>query len=259
LNPLLVNAVEKGTGFEQLFVQPAAGNEGCAAGAAWLVWHQLLRKPRLEPIGHVYWGPQFSNEETKRVLDNCKTSYRWFDAEDPLLDETVRLLETGKIVAWYQGAAEFGPRALGNRNLLALPWAPYVKENLNDYVKHRETFRPFALAVPDDDAHCYFECSGLANFMTSMASVRAEYRELVQDFVLPGNRVRLHVVEARANPTFWRLLKRVGKRSVAPLLVSTSFNLFGEPLVIRPREAVRTFYCSGIDALVVGRFLLRKS
>jgi carbamoyltransferase len=259
LNALLVGALEKNTGFQDIFVQPAAGNAGCALGAAWLAWHQLLGKPRQEPISHVYWGPCYNAEQIKQVLDNCKAPYRWFRTEAERNEETVQLLERGKIVAWYQGAAEFGPRALGNRSLLASPWAPYVRENLNDYVKHRESFQPFAIAVTEEDCPRYFDCSRLGNFMTSVASANPATRELIKDFVLPGNLVRLHIVRRQANPAFWNLLKKFSERAPAPFLVNTSFNLFGEPLVISPRDAVRSFFCSGIDALVIHGFVLVKA
>ena len=259
LNPLLVAAVEANTGFDQVHVQPAAGNEGTALGAAWLTWHELQGKPRLAPVTHLYWGPSFSNQEVKLVLDNCKARYAWHDGEDQKLREAVRLLDAGKIVAWHQGAAEFGPRALGNRSLLASPWAPYVKENLNEYVKHREAFRPFAISVPAEDSAPYFECSPSARFMATMGRARPEARQLLESFILPGELVRLHVVEREANSLLWRLLKRYAERAHAPMLVNTSFNLFGEPLVISPRDAVRSFFCSGIDALMIGNFSLAKS
>jgi len=167
-------------------------------------------------------------------------------------------LEAGKIVAWYQGATEFGPRALGNRSLLASPWAPFVKENLNDYIKHREHFRPFAIAVPAEDCHHYFDCTRQAAFMTSIGWAKQSAHELAKDFLLPGGRVRLHVVQRESNPSFWTLLKKFGERSPAPFLINASFNLFGEPLVNSPRDAVRSFYCSGLDALVIDGFILAK-
>ncbi len=259
LNPVLVAAIERGTGFDQIFVQLAAGNEGTALGAAWHVWHEVLGRPRLEPATNMYLGPSYSNEEIKQVLDNCKASYRWMGSEAEKLDETVRLLRSGKIVGWYQGAAEFGPRALGNRSLLASPWASYVKENLNDYVKHRESFRPFALSVPLDDCARFFESSPNGRFLTTLGQVHPESREMFKDFLLPSDRVRLHVVARDANPLLWKLLRRFGEHSPAPVLVNTSFNLFGEPLVITPRDAVRSYFCSGTDALVAGNFLLSKS
>ncbi|MGH9775187.1 MAG: carbamoyltransferase family protein [Candidatus Acidiferrales bacterium] len=259
LNPLLVAELERNTGFERIFVQPAAGNEGTALGAAWLAWHEHSRRPRSTPIKHLFLGPRFTNEEIKQVLDNCKSAYRWCDSDERTIEETLKFLEAGKIVAWYQGPAEFGPRALGNRSLLASPWAPYVRENLNDFVKHRESFRPFALSVPEEDRERYFECGDPALFMATMGRVRPEFRELFDNHTLPGGLLRIHVVARDSNPLFWRLLKSFGDRSPAPVLVNTSFNLFGEPLVVTPRDAVRSYFCSGVDVLVAGNFLLSKS
>lgn len=262
LNPLLVAAIEARAGYENVFVQPAAGNEGTALGAAWLVWHQQLERARMRAMPGPYWGPAYSNEEIKKVLDNCKAAYHWCDSDERKLGEAVRLLQAGKIVAWFQGAAEFGPRALGNRSLLASPWAPYAKENLNDYVKHRESFRPFALAIPEERCAEYFECSANGRFLTTMATANEAGRKLLAPlppgFLLPGNLVRLHVVRAADNPLFWKLLNRAGENAPAPILVNTSFNLFGEPLVVTPRDAVRSYFCSGADALVAGNFLLEK-
>jgi carbamoyltransferase len=170
----------------------------------------------------------------------------------------VELLQAGKIIAWFQGAAEFGPRALGNRSVLASPWAPYVKENLNDFIKHREWFRPFALSIPEEDAPNYFECSRLCRSMSSMARVRPDVQCLPEAFVLPGNIVRLHLVERRVNPELWGLLKHFGLYAPAPILINTSFNLFGEPLVVSPLDAIRSYHCSGIDALMINNFLLSK-
>src|SRR3984885_4524948 len=112
LNPLLVAAIEARAGFEKVFVQPAAGNEGTALGAAWLVWHQQLGRSRMEAMAGPYWGPAYSNADIKKVLENCKAAYHWCDSDERKLGEAVRLLQAGKIVAWFQGAAEFGPRGL---------------------------------------------------------------------------------------------------------------------------------------------------
>ncbi len=262
LNPLLVAAIEARAGFENVFVQPAAGNEGTALGAAYFVWHQPVGRARMAAMPGPYWGPAYSNEEIKKVLDNCKAAYHWCDSDERKLGEAVRLLQTGKIVAWFQGSAEFGPRALGNRSLLASPWEPYAKENLNDYVKHRESFRPFALAIPEERSAEYFECSANGRFLTTMAKANAAGRKLLAGlppgFLLADDLVRLQVVRAADNPLFWKLLNRSGENAPAPMLVNTSFNLFGEPLVVTPRDAVRSYFCSGADALVAGNFLLEK-
>jgi carbamoyltransferase len=263
LNPLLVAAVEAGTSFDTVFVQPVAGNEGTALGAAWLIWHQALNRPRVTPMTSLFWGPEHSNESIKSVLDNCKLPYRYCNTEDQQVDATLRLLEGGKIVAWFQGATEFGPRALGHRSLLASPWTPYVRENLNDYVKHREAFRPFALSVPKDACSEFFQCSMNGQFMATMAKANEKGRKLLEalpeGFLLKDDLVRLHVVTAEANPLFYKLLKRSGEKGPASILVNTSFNLFGEPLVVTPRDAVRSYFCSGADALLIGNFLLTKA
>ncbi len=260
LNPLLVSSIERNAGFGRVFVQPAAGNEGTALGAAWLASQETPGSARPECLSNLYFGPEFSNQEIKSILDNCKASYRWCDSENHKIEETLRLLAAGKIVAWFQGAAEFGPRALGNRSLLAYPWAPYVQENLNDYIKHRESFRPFALSIPAEDAADYFDASPNAAFMTTMAVPKEKARKLLTGLsgFLAGDFARLHVVRSGDNPLFWKLLKKTGEKGPAPILVNTSFNLFGEPLVVTPRDAVRSYYCSGTDALIIGSFLLTK-
>jgi carbamoyltransferase len=206
-----------------------------------------------------YWGPSFNRTEIKDTLDNSKARYSLQITEDRKMDMAVQLLHAGKIVGWYQGATEFGPRALGNRSVLASPWADYVKENLNDYIKHREWFRPFALAIPEEDCDRWFEGSPSCRYMNSLATAKPAQDGLPESFLLPGNRVRLHVVSREANPTFWRLLKRFGESAPAPILVNTSFNLFGEPLVVKPRDAMRSYFCSGLDALIIDNFVLSKS
>jgi len=258
-NTLLVATLEKRLGLNDVFVPPAPGNAGCALGAGLMVWHSVLQNPRQAAVSQVYGGPSASRSEIKNVLDNCKARYSMHLTIDRKIDATMQLLEAGKIVGWFQGPTEFGPRALGNRSLVASPWASYVRENLNDYIKHREWFRPFAVAVPEEDCDRYFECSQLCQSMNSLAWVRPEGRKLLDGFVLPGNLVRLHVVRQKANPQFWQLIKRFGERAPAPLLVNTSFNLFGEPLVVGPRDAVRSYFCSGVDALMIDMFLLSKS
>jgi carbamoyltransferase len=261
LNPLLVSIIEEKTGFEKIFVQPAAGNEGTALGAAWLAWHESPERSRVAPLVSLYLGPQFSNEQIKQVLDNCKATYRWCNSEDQKVDEVLGLLQAGRIVAWFQGAAEFGPRALGNRSLLASPWAPYVIDNLNDFVKHREPYRPFALSIPEEDCREFFECTTNGRFMTTMATPTPKMRKLLEPVssgFIVQDRVRLHIVAREDNALIWKLLRRSAEKGPAPILVNASFNLFGEPLVITPRDAVRSYFCSGVDALMAGNFLLSK-
>jgi carbamoyltransferase len=259
LNPLLVSAIENDAGYENVFVHPASGNEGTALGAAYLALRKIEKLPHTPALSHMYLGPDFTNEEIKAVLDNCKANYRWLSSQEEIIRNTIKLLLSGKIVGWFQGRAEFGPRALGNRSLLASPWASYVKENLNDYVKHREPFRPFALSIPAEDAAQYFEPPRSAEFMASMSKLRAEGAALLSPFAVCGNLVRLHLVKREVNPLYWSLLKSFGTQAPAPLLLNASFNLFGEPLVASPRDAVRSYFCSGTDALTIGSFMLSKA
>ncbi len=260
-NTLLVAALERKFGVGNIFVPPAPGNAGTALGAASWIWHQQLDKPRAaqsEALS-VYWGPGYERMEIKEVHDNAKARYAVQSTGEKKLDSAVTLLHAGKIVGWFHGPTEFGPRALGHRSLFASPWAAYVVENLNDFVKKRESFRPFAVAVRQEDCERYFVGSPLCRLMNSLATVRPEIDVLPRALQLPGGLVRLHVVEKETDPLLWELLRRFGENEPAPILVNTSFNLPGEPPVIRPKDAVRTFFCSGIDAVFVDNFLLTKS
>ena len=257
LNVLLARALEKCTGFERVFVQPVAGNPGCALGAACLARQRIEPGLGREPLSHLYLGPRFEEGEIKAVLDNCKAIYRYLPSDKQLVEEVVSLLRDDKIVAWYQGRLEFGHRALGNRSIVASPFAPYVMENLNRYVKHREDFHPFGLSVPAEDAPRLFDCTPNCRFMASIGSLRDGPKEL-ERFAFNGGAARVHIVERAVNPRFWSLLRKFGEAFPAPVLLNTSFNLFGEPLVCDPREAIRSFYCSGIDALALGNFLVIK-
>ena len=260
-NTLLVAALERHFGTGNIFVPPAPGNAGTALGAAAWIWHQEMGKPRnaQSEVRSVYWGPGYARTEIKEVLDNAKARYAVQNTGEKKLESAVTLLRAGKIVGWFHGATEFGPRALGHRSLLASPWAAYVTENLNDFVKHRESFRPFAVSVRDEDCGRYFNGSPLCRLMNSLATVRPDVDVLPRALQLPGGLVRLHVVEKETDPLLWELLRRFGENEPAPILVNTSFNLPGEPPVIRPKDAVRTFFCSGIDAMFVDNFLLTKS
>jgi carbamoyltransferase len=257
-NTLLVAALERKFGVGNVFVPPAPGNAGCALGAAAWIWHHAMNRPRKPEIRSVYWGPSYARTEIKDVLDNVKSRYLFQNTTERKVDSALQLLRSGKIVGWFHGAAEFGPRALGHRSILASPWAPYVTENLNDFVKHRESFRPFAVSVREEDCAHYFSGSSLCHLMNSLGCVRPEADVLPRSLQLPGGLVRLHIVEKHTDPLLWELLGRFSEDQPAPILLNTSFNLPGEPPVIRPKDAVRTFFCSGLDAVFVDNFLLTK-
>jgi carbamoyltransferase len=259
LNSLAMSAIERRAGFQNIFVQPAAGNAGCAIGAALNVWHQTLgRSERNYRMEDVFLGPQFGEEEIKSVLDNCKIGYEYFLTEDKLIAEVARLLAQGKIIGWFRGAMEFGGRALGNRSILASPMNEFMRDNLNTFIKHREDFRPFSAAVPEERINEYCEPSNLTRFLEGVSRVREERIGEIPAAIFGERLARMHSVSRRANPAFWKLLLKFEEITKVPVLLNTSFNLFGEPVVSTPREAVRGFYCSGIDALAIGNFLIKK-
>ena len=257
LNVLLVRALETRSTFGRVHVQPVSGNAGTALGAAFLARKKLSGKSGRAVMSTLSLGPEFTSQEVKAVLDNCKIIYKYMSGEDQLIAEAAKLLQRDKIVAWCQGRTEFGHRALGNRSILASPFSEYVIENVNQYIKHREDFHPFALSVPAERASEWFDASPNCRFMASLATLKNPVAGLEQ-FAFNGREVRVHTVEKNSNPGFWRLLHKFGETAPAPVLVNTSFNLFGEPLVSDPRGAVRSFYCAGIDALALGSFLVVK-
>jgi carbamoyltransferase len=259
LNSLANAAIERRAGFRRLFVQPAAGNAGCSLGAALYAWHvDQGHTERLYRMEHAFLGPRFNDEETKSVLDNCKLVYEYFVTDDKLVGDVARLLAEDKIVGWFRGAMEFGPRTLGARSILASPKTELMRDNLNSFIKHREEFRPFSAAVPEENAAEFFEPSSLSDFLQGVTRIKESKRAVVPAAVFGDGLVRLHTVNRKTNPVFWRLLVKFGEVSGVPVLLNTSFNLFGEPVVSTPREAVRGFYCSGIDCLAIGNFLIRK-
>ncbi|HTG16714.1 MAG TPA: carbamoyltransferase C-terminal domain-containing protein [Blastocatellia bacterium] len=259
LNSLINAAVERHAGFERLFVQPAAGNAGCSIGAGLYVWHQLLgRGERAYKMDHAFLGPQYDDDSIKSVLDNCKLAYEYSLTEDKLIAEVARLLDQGRIVGWFRGAMEFGPRTLGARSILASPTSEMMRDNLNSFIKHREDYRPFSAAVPEERAGEFFEPSALTDFLQGVSRVKESTQRLIPAAVFGDGLVRVQTVSRKTNPSFWKLLGKFGEAAGVPVLLNTSFNLFGEPVVSTPREAVRGFYCSGIDCLAIGNFLIKK-
>ncbi|MBI4892529.1 MAG: carbamoyltransferase [Acidobacteria bacterium] len=258
LNALLVAALEKSGLWKKVFVQPAAGNNGTAIGAAYQAWHGTHGETRRAPMTTLCLGPESSPEQIKKVLENCKLRFQYLLTTDEMLAAAVGQLQADKIVAWMQGRMEFGPRALGNRSILASPLNPYSTENLNVFIKHRESFRKFAASVPAELVGEYFEVGENARFLTTVGRVKDAHRKTFESAVLGDGLVRVHTVDAGENPLFHKLLHAWGKKTGLPVLYNTSFNLFGDPMVCTPRDAVRSFYSSGIDSMVVGHFLLEK-
>ena len=255
LNALLVAALEKE---HDVFVQPVAGNAGTAVGAALHAWHRVYRNTGRGALGHLYLGPEFSPEEVKQVLENCKLRFRYLLTTDEIISTAVEQLTDQRILAWMQGRMEFGSRALGNRSILASPLDPYSTENLNNYIKHREPFRKFAASVPAELASEYFDVGRNSRFLATVGRVKPAHQKTFATAIMGDDLVRVHTVEEKDNPLYYHLLQAAGKKTGLPVLYNTSFNLFNDPLVCSPRDAARGFFSSGIDAMLVGNFLLQK-
>lgn len=258
LNALLVAAFERSGKWKRVFAQPAAGNAGTAIGAACHAWNAICHESKRPSLGSLCLGPSFGPEEIKRVLENCKLRFRYLLTDEELIETAVREIDDDKIVAWMHGRMEFGARALGNRSILASPRNPYSTENLNTYIKHREQFRKFAASAPAELVGEYFDVGENARFLATVGRVKPAHRKTFESAILGRDLVRVHIVHKEDNPLYWRLLHAAGKSTGLPVLYNTSFNLFGDPLVCTPRDAVRSFYSSGIDAMFVGHFLLEK-
>lgn len=257
-NALLVEFLERSGRWKNVFVQPAAGNSGTALGGAFHMWYQRQGNRHQTGATSLLLGPSYGREEIKKVLENCKLRFQYQQSIDDVLAKAVSMLGERKIVAWMQGRMEFGPRALGNRSILASPLDPYSTENLNVYIKHREPFRKFAASVPAELVAEYFDVGPNARNLATVGRVKPEHRKTFASAILGDDIVRVHAVTEGDNPLYHRLLHEAGKATGLPVLYNTSFNLFGDPMVSTPRDAVRSFYSSGIDALFVGSFVVEK-
>jgi len=249
------------TGFEQIYVHPAAGDAGLAVGAAYYVWHQILRKPRSFVMDHAYWGPGYTRDEIRRAIDanglgmnGCRIEEL---AEEKLAQKTAAIVADGKIIGWFQGRAEWGPRALGNRSIVADPRRPEMKEILNRRIKHREIFRPFAPSILAEKTGEWFEKSHSSPFMTLAYSVLQEKREKIPAPTHVDGTGRLQTVTREANPRYWSLIKAFEQLTGVPVVLNTSFN-DNEPIVCRPDEALDCFQRTQMDALVLGDFLITR-
>jgi carbamoyltransferase len=247
------------TGFEQVYVHPAAGDGGLSVGAAFYLWHQLLGQPRDFVMNHAYWGPRFSSEETRRAIDSSALASNGYSitqlSEPELMRQTAQIIADGKILGWFQGRAEWGPRALGNRSIVADPRRPEMKEILNRRIKHREVFRPFAPSILAESTAAYFEKSHPSPFMTLAYSVRPEMRDKIPAPTHVDGTGRLQTVTQDANPRYYQLIKAFENLTGVPVVLNTSFN-DNEPIVCRPEEAIDCFLRTQMDAVVLNDFLI---
>lgn len=244
--------------FRDLFVQPAAGDDGGSLGIAYTIWHGMLQKPRERVFRSPYLGPRYADAEIEGFLTTKGVKFQRLDAP-ALVDRVAELLTRRKVVGWFQGRMEFGPRALGNRSILADPRDPDMKAIVNEKIKFRELFRPFAPAVIWEETGAWFERAGESPYMVLTSPVRPEKRALVPAITHVDGSARHQTVRREDNPLFYDLLRAFQARTGVPILMNTSFNRRGEPIVCDPDHARQCFEGSGLDALAIGPFLVLKS
>jgi carbamoyltransferase len=250
------------TPFEQIFVQPAAGDAGLAIGAAYFVHHQVLGLPRSFIMEDAYWGPGYSQEQMRSAVAASRLQSEGMEIselhESVIAKEAAMEIAAGKILGWFQGRAEWGPRALGNRSIVADPRRADMKDILNARIKHREMFRPFAPSILAEATGEYFEKSYPCPFMTQAYSVRPEKREAIPAPTHVDGTGRLQTVTYAANPRYWGLIREFANLTGVPVVLNTSFN-DNEPIVCRPEEAIDCFLRTKMDVLVLGDILVRKT
>jgi carbamoyltransferase len=255
LNSVANGKILEHAGFEEVFIQPAASDAGTSLGAA--AFHHYFREQgeRPEPMEHVSLGPRYSDEQIEGELGRCKQTYRRVTSPSARAAE---LLASGNVIGWFQGATEFGPRALGCRSILADPRRPEMKEKVNRLIKERESYRPFAPSILEEAAAEFFESIRRSPFMLLVGRVREERRGAIPAVVHVDGTARLHTVDRRTNPLYHELIEAFRKLTGVPVVLNTSFNVAGEPIVNSPLDALRCFHASGLDALVMGNCVVEK-
>jgi carbamoyltransferase len=248
--------------FDRVFIQPAAGDDGTALGAALHILREQVPAPP-QSMGMPYWGEEFGDADIKAALDTLGDEFTVRHlAEDSLLAEVSDLVGAGKVVSWFQGRMEFGPRALGNRSILADPTGPNMREHLNVIVKQREEFRPFAPAVLAERAGEYFDIEAgkedTFRHMLFVTQVREQHRDNLPAITHVDGSARVQVVHRASAPRFHALIERFGADHGTPIILNTSFNLKGQPIVRTPAEAVETYARSTLDALAIGDWLVTR-
>jgi carbamoyltransferase len=256
LNSVMNSRLLHETPFEHIFIQPAAGDAGNALGAALYTWHQVFGNPRAWRMEHAFYGPERPLSEMKEALAHRGLSFR--EVNDPAR-EAARLLADSKIVGWFQGRAEVGPRALGARSILADPRRAEMKDVVNAQVKHREGFRPFAPAVLHESGAEYFDAYYPNPFMLLVLPVRHDKRDVIPAVTHVDGTGRMQTVTREGNAAFRAVIDAFRARTGVPVVLNTSYNLRGEPMVNTPEQAVADYLSTGMDALVLGPYLLEKT
>ncbi len=255
LNSVMNGRILRETPFEDVYIMAAAGDNGTSIGAAFYLQHVILGQPRSFTHLSPYVGTAYDNDAIKRVLDEAKIRYDYHEEIAPVAAE---LLHQQRIIGWFQGAMEIGPRALGNRSILADPTNPDMKDKINAEVKHREAYRPFAPSAIREVRNDYFDIGVEDPFMLKVCNVLPNMREKLPAITHVDGTARLQTVSDETNPLYHRLISRFGELSGVPVVLNTSFNVMGEPIVESPLNALRCFYSTGLDNLVIGNFVVAK-
>lgn len=262
LNSVYNGKIIRTTPFKQVWIQPNASDGGTSIGVASYIYHTLLGHKRNYVQDNAYLGPSFTEEDIKAFLTSSGITYTTFTSDKELLDQTAELLHKNKVVGWFQLGMEWGPRALGARSILANPINPKAKELLNEKVKHRERFRPFAPVICADDAEKYFSVDNPlpepTDYMLMVYPILQKWHHKIPSVTHADGSGRLQTVRRHQNPLYYDLIKRFGKISGIPILINTSFNIRGEPIVCSPHDAYKCMMGTGIDYLVLGRFLIKR-
>ena len=241
--------------FKNVWVQPASGDSGTALGAAlWVDARQRNANEKDYVMDHCYWGPEYSDGEIEKFMKWAKVPYKRLHN---IAEETAEILAQDKIIGWYQGRMEFGPRALGSRSILASPISPAMQQRLNE-VKDREDFRPVAPVVLEEEAHNWFENANYSPFMLFVYDVKPEKATKIPAVRHVDGTARIQTINRDQHPRYYDLLKAFHKKTGVPILVNTSFNTLGKPIVCSPRDAIECFWTSPFDALIIGSFLIEK-
>jgi len=263
LNSVANGRILRETPFESIYIQPSAGDGGGAIGAALYAYHTVLGNPRQFIMEHAYWGEEYSPGSIEKFLQETGIPYQRHDDEEELLEQVVEQLGKGKVIGWFQGRFEWGPRALGNRSILADPRNPDMKDIVNTKIKFREPYRPFAPAVLLEKASDFFDLLDPAahypaRFMLYVVDVKQEKRDLVPAITHVDGTGRVQTVSRAIAPRFHRLIELFGEATGVPVVLNTSFNLRGEPIVNTPVEGFNTFAKSGMDLLVLDHCIIEK-
>jgi len=257
LNCLINNKILENTPFKEIFIQPAAGDSGAALGAASYIYQSILKNDRNYIMSDAYLGPDFSANQIKRVLLNNGVDFKELN-DSELFKHIAKQISQNKIIGWFQGRMEFGPRALGNRSILADPRNPKMKDLLNEKVKKRESFRPYAPAVLEEKVTDFFESKQFSPFMLLAANVKEDKKAIIPAVNHIDGTARVQIVSRYTNPKFWHLIKEFENITGVPVIINTSFNLKGEPIVCTPEDAISCFKRSQMDCLVLGKYIAER-